>query len=94
MNKNKNSWINILNAVLSSEQITLNSSELSTSYQLGTYEKMNNEPKNVQNVLGVLLITILKFRNNRFYELLFQKLPIKYYFFDTLFEYSWRKNKY
>ena len=40
--------------------------------------KIHFELKNVQNVLGVLLITILKFRNNRFYQLLFQKFPIKY----------------
>ena len=29
------------------EQMTLNSSELSTSYELSTYEKMNYELKNV-----------------------------------------------
>ena len=56
-----------------SEQITLNSSESSSSYELSTYEKMNNELKNVQNVLGVLLITILKLRNNCFYKNLYSK---------------------
>ena len=43
-------------------------SELSTSSELGTNEKINYELKNVQNVLGVLFIIILKFRNNRFYK--------------------------
>ena len=56
-----------LNAILLSEQMTLNSSELST------YEKMHYELKNVQNVLGVLLITIIKFRNNRFYKNFYSK---------------------
>ena len=51
----------------------LNSSEFSMSYELGTYKKINYEPKNVQNVLGVLLITILQFRNNRFYKNLYSK---------------------
>ena len=59
--------INILNAILLSEQMILNSSESSSSYELITYEKMNYELKNVQNVLGILLITIPKFRNNCFY---------------------------
>ena len=36
-------------------------------------KKMNYELKNVQNVLGVLLITILKFRNNRFYKNFYSK---------------------
>ena len=74
--------------------MTLNSSELSMSYELSTYKKMNYELKKVQNVLVLLLITILKFRNIRFYELLFQKFPMKQMFFDTLFGYSWSKNKY
>ena len=56
-----------LNAILLSEQMTLNSSELST------YEKMHYELKNVQNVLGVLFITILESRNNCFYMNFFSK---------------------
>ena len=39
----KNPYINIFNAILLSEQMTLNSSELSTSYELSTYEKMYYE---------------------------------------------------
>ena len=48
MNERKLKLINkhIKNATLLSEQMTLNSSELST------YEKMKYELKNVQNVLG------------------------------------------
>ena len=45
---------NILNAILLSELMSLNYSEIST------YEKMHYELKNVQNVLGILLKTILK----------------------------------
>ena len=68
MNERKLKLINkhIKNATLLSEQMTLNSSELSTSCELSTYEKMNYELKNVQNILWVLLIAILKFRNNHF----------------------------
>ena len=42
--------------------MTLNSSEIST------YKKMHYELKNVQNILGVLLITVLTLRNNRLYK--------------------------
>ena len=73
MNKNKNSKINILNAILLGEEMTLNCSELSTHYELNTYKKIDYELKNVQNVLGVLVITILKFRNNRFYKNFYSK---------------------
>ena len=79
---------NVLNAILLSEKMTLNSSEIST------YEKIHHELKNVQNVLGVLWIAILKFNNNNFYKNLYSKnfrIIIK---IDTLFGYSWRKNKY
>ena len=51
--------INILNAILLSELMSLNSSEIST------YRRMHFELKNVQNVLGILLKNILKNRNNR-----------------------------
>ena len=67
--------------------MTLNSSESSSSYELITYEKMNYELKNVQNVLGVLLITILKFRNNCFYKNLYSKtrrLKKSIHFLDIL----------
>ena len=53
--------------------MTLNSSESSSSYELSTYENINYELKNVQNVLGVLLITILKFRKNCFYKNFYSK---------------------
>ena len=56
-----------------SEQITLNSSEFSMSYELGAYKQMNYELKNIQNILGVSLITILKFGNNPFYKKLYSK---------------------
>ena len=94
MNKRNVKLINILNAVLLSEQMRLNSSEFSMSYELSTYEKMNYEPKNVQNVLGVLLITILKSRNNRFYKNFYSKNRRYKKKIDALFGYSRRKNKY
>ena len=50
-----------------SEQITLN------SFELSTYKKIHYELKNVENILGVLLITILKFRNNCFYKNIYSK---------------------
>ena len=34
---------------------------------------MHYEQKNVQNFLGILLKTILKFRNNRFYKNFYSK---------------------
>ena len=43
-----------------SEERRVDSSEIST------YEKMYFELKNVQNVLGILLKTIIKIRNNHF----------------------------
>ena len=67
--------------------MTLNSSEFSSSFELSTYEKMNYELKNVQNVLGVLLITILRFRNNRFYKNFYSKtrrLKKSMHFLDIL----------
>ena len=69
-------------------------SELITSNELSTYKKMNYELKNVQNVLGILLKTILKFSNNRFYKNLYSKNCRIKKFPDTLFGCSWRKNKY
>ena len=51
----------------------LYSTEFSTSYELSTYAKMNYEVKNVQNVLGVCLITILKLGNTRFYKKFYSK---------------------
>ena len=58
------------------------------------YEKIHFELKNVHNVLGILLKTILKIRNSHFYENLYSKnlgmLPV----FDTLFRYFGRKEKY
>ena len=65
--------IYILNAILLSEQMTLYTSESSSSNEFSTYKNMNYELKNVQNVLGVLLITILKFRNNCFYKNFYSK---------------------
>ena len=53
--------------------MTLNFSELCTSYEFGTYEKMNYELNKVKNVVGVLLITIINSRNNRFYKNLYSK---------------------
>ena len=53
--------------------MTLYSSESSSSNEFSTYENINNELKNVRNVLGVLLITILKFRNNCFYKNFYSK---------------------
>ena len=58
------------------------------------YEKMHYELKNVQNVLGILLKTILKIRNNRFYKNFYSKNCRILNVFDTLFGYFWRKNKY
>ena len=57
-------------------------------------EKKYYELKNVQNVLGILLTTILKFRNNRFYKNFYSKNYRILHFFDTLFGYFWRKDKY
>ena len=60
--------MNILNAILLSEIMPLNYSEIST------YETMYYELKNIQNVLGILLKTILKIRNNRFYKNFYSKI--------------------
>ena len=59
---NKKGRINILNAILSSELMSLNCSVI------GTYEKIHYELKNVQNFPGILLKTIQKIRNNRFHR--------------------------
>ena len=59
-------------------------SELSTSSELGTNEKINYELKNVQNVLGVLFIIILKFRNNHFYKNFYSKNRRNLPFLNTL----------
>ena len=85
---NKKVRINILNAILLSELILLNCSEIST------YEKMHYELKSVQNVLGILLKTILKTKNNRFYKNSYSKSCIILHVCDTLFWYFWRKDKY
>ena len=37
------------------------------------YENIHFELKNVQNVLGILLKTIIKFRNSRFYKNFYAK---------------------
>ena len=58
------------------------------------YENMHYELKNVQNVLGILLKTILKIRNNRFYKNFYSQNCRMLHVFDTLFEYFWRKDKY
>ena len=50
--------------------------------------------KNVQNVLGVLLKTILRIRNSRFYENFYSKNCRMLPAFDKLFEYFWEKEKY
>ena len=42
-------------------------------YEISTYKKMYLELKNVQNVLDVLLKTILKIKNNRLYKNLYSK---------------------
>ena len=55
--------------------MSLNCSEIST------YEKMQFELKNVQNVLGILLKTFLKIRNNRFYKNFYSKIAECYTFF-------------
>ena len=49
--------------------------------------KMHYELKNVQNVLGVLLKSILKFRNNRFYKSFYYKNLRILHVFDTLLGY-------
>ena len=43
---------------------------------------------------SILLKTILKFRNNRFYKNFYSKNCRILNVFDTLFGYFWRKNKY
>ena len=55
---------------------------------------MHYELKNVQNVLGILLKTILKIRNNRFYNNFYSKNFRILHVFDTVFEYFWSKDKY
>ena len=62
-----------------------------TFYEISTYEKMNHELKNVQNILGILLKTILKFRNNRFYKNFYSKNRIFFYILNTFFGCFWRK---
>ena len=59
--------------------MSLNCSEIST------YEKMNYELKNVQNVLDVLLKAILKLSNNRFYKNFYYNNRRILIFFHTLF---------
>ena len=56
--------------------------------------KMHYELKNVQNVLGILLKTILNFRNNSWYKNFYSKNCRILNVFDTLFGYFWKKNKY
>ena len=41
--------------------------------EISTYEKMHYELKNFQNILGILLKTILKFGNYRFYKNFYAK---------------------
>ena len=47
------------------------------------YEKMHYELKNFQNVLGMLLKTILKIRNNCFYQNFYSKNCKNLHVFDT-----------
>ena len=68
--------------------MSLNCSEISTC------EKMHFELKNVKNVLGILLKTILKIRNNRLYKKFYSKNCRMLHVFDILFGYFWRKDKY
>ena len=49
---------------------------------------------NVQNFIGILLKTILKIRNNRFYKNFYTKICRMLHVFETLFGYFWRKEKY
>ena len=78
----------MLNAKFLSELMSLNCSEIST------HEKMNYELKNIQNVLGILLETILKTGNNRFYKNFYSQNCRMLHVFDTLFGYFWRKDEY
>ena len=59
--------------------MSLNCSEIST------YKQMYFELKNVKNVLGILLKTILKIRNNRFHENFYSQNCRMLHVFDTLF---------
>ena len=59
--------------------------------EISTYEKMHYELKNFQNVLGILLKTILKFRNNRFYKKFYSKNWRILHVFDKLFGFFGRK---
>ena len=61
--------------------MSLNCSEISM------YEKMHFELKNIQNVPGILLKTILKIRNNCFYKNFHSKICRMLHVFDTLFGY-------
>ena len=55
--------------------------------EISTYEKMHYELKNVQNILGILLKTILKFRKNRFCKNFYSKNCRILNVFDKLFGY-------
>ena len=55
--------------------------------EISTYGKMHYELKNVQNVLGILLKSIIKVRNNSFYKNFYSKNCRMLHIFDTLFRY-------
>ena len=54
-------------------------------------QKNTFELKNVQNVLGILLKTIVKIRNSRFYESFYSKNCIMLPVFDKLLRYFFGK---
>ena len=74
----KYQWINIWNAVLLSELMGLNCSEIST------HEKTIYELKKVQNVLYILWKAFLKLRNNRFYKNFYYNYRIILIFFSFI----------
>ena len=80
--------MNILNAILLSDLMSLNCSEIST------YKKMHFEMKNVKNVLGILLKTILKIKNNSFHKNFYSKNCKMLHVFNTFLDIFWRKYKY
>ena len=84
---NKHSEKNILNAILLSDRMSINCSEIIT------YEKIHFDLKNVQNVLGILLKAILKIRNNCSYKNFYSKNCRMLHGFNILFRYFLRKEK-
>ena len=55
--------------------------------EISMYQRIHFELKNVQNVLGILLKTILKTRNNRFYKNFYSRNCRMLHVFDTLSRY-------